>query len=204
MQKMGWKLGFLAILAGLYPVLEQFACQRIYAFFEAGAVPRGSDAIVVLGGGGGDRIRRGLQLLEQGYAPRILFLGTAPEMQFAFRLAKDHRDWASGRICFGDRAVRNTSDSIRHLLEWTSRRGVRECLVISNANHLGRVSAQLAHFQDKRLKTHLVSTGTPPSMDVARNRWSVLHEASAYVLVRLGKILRPQQDLGLPPSAFLL
>jgi uncharacterized SAM-binding protein YcdF (DUF218 family) len=204
MQKLGWKLGLLAIFAGIYPTLEEVACRQVFSFFHAGGAPHGADIIVVLGGGGGRRIHQGLKLLKQGFAPRILFIGTESEMRFAFQTSRKVKDWASGRICFGDRPVRNTCDSVRHLYEWALSHQVRQCLVVSDANHLGRVSAQLANFSDDRLETHLVASGTPPRLDDAGQRWGVFREAAAYVLVKMGRALHPETNLGLPSSAFLL
>lgn len=204
MQNLGVKLAFLAMIAGLYPSLEAALCQQLYHRLGAGSAPRGADVIVVLGGGSGRRIHKGLDLLAQGFAPRIVFLGTGPEMGFAFQQARQVRKWASGRICFGDRPVRNTTDGVRHLHEWAARRGVKRCLVVSDANHLGRVAAQLAHFENGSLQTHLVATGTPPRLDDTRSRWHVLREASAYALVRLGKALEPHQGLGLSSAAYML
>ena len=42
-------------------------------------LPNEADAIVVLGGGSGDRVARSLQLLEAGYAPQLVLTGATPD-----------------------------------------------------------------------------------------------------------------------------
>jgi uncharacterized SAM-binding protein YcdF (DUF218 family) len=205
MRRAGWALGVCAALAGLYPTLEVGASRVAYALLASGAEePASADVIVVFGGGGGGRIARGLELLRQGYAPRILFLGTGPEMEFAHSQAVKVRDWAPGRIRFGEKVVHSTAQSARHLAEWARNEGVQRALVISDADHLGRVRAQMDVFARRRFHPQVVASGRAPSFDHEGERRDVLREAVAYVMVRLGALLRPDLGVGgLPPGAAL-
>ena len=205
MRRAGWVLGLCAALAGLYPWLETGASRAAYALLaHAGDRPTSADVIVVFGGGGGGRITRGLDLLSEGYAPRILFLGTGAEMEFAQSQASAYRRWAPGRIRFGERIVRSTAESARHLSEWARTEGVRRALVVSDADHLGRVRAQMEVFAARHFHPQVVSSGSAPRFDQGRERRDVLREAAAYVMVRLGALLRPDLRAGnLPPGAVL-
>lgn len=205
MHRLGWALGVCATLAGFYPQLETGASRAAYSLLaQAGDEPASADVIVVFGGGGGGRIQRGLELLRQGYAPRILFLGTGPEMEFAQTQAAQVRRWAPGRIRFGERVVRSTAESARHLAEWARAEGVRRALVVSDADHLGRVRAQMEVFAERVFHPQVVSSGAPPRFEHGEVRRDVLREAVAYVMVKLGSLLRPDLRLGnLPPGAAL-
>lgn len=198
-------LGLCAVFAGLYPALETGCSRAAYALLaQAGEEPASADVIVVFGGGGGGRVARGLELLGEGYAPRILFLGTGPEMEFAQSLASKARVWSPGRIRFGEKVVRSTAESARHLAEWARTEGVRRAMVVSDPDHLGRVRAQMEVFAQRRFHPQVVASGAPPRFDDGRHRRDVLREACAYVMVRLGALLRPDLRSGnLPPGAAL-
>lgn len=201
MQKVGFGLGLLAVLAGLLPILEPWICARLHGLMDRGAPPVSADVIAVLGGGGGDRIRRGLELMGEGYAPRILFVGTSMEMQFAHNEARAARRWAPGRLCFLEQPVQSTAEGARQLVAWARENQVRRVLVVSDGNHLGRLAAQLDALTPRDLDLQLVSSGHRPRLDEPRGRWRVLRETGAYLAVRLGEALRPAAPGGLPPLA---
>lgn len=190
MKRSGWVLGALAALAGCYPYLEARACEALYSVLSTAERPRSADVVAVFGGGGGARIRRGLTLLRTGYAPRVLFLGTGPEMQCARLIANDggyarSGGFGPGRIAFGPAGVENTSDSVIALVAWCKKNKVRRALVVSDQDHLGRVSLMLNGRAEGHFEPVFVnSLKPPPPLDTFAQRWKVLREGAAYLAAR--------------------
>ncbi len=168
MQRTGWILGSVALLAGVLPLLEDSFTRAAHRLLARGAAPEAADLIAVFGGGGAGRILRGLELLTEGYAPRVLFLGTQPEMQCAHLVAKATRSFGRGRIAFGERAVGTTSASVDHLVEWVRKQGVARVMIVSDDWHLARISVFLSGHGPLGFEPVLVPTaqGTEKGLPV--------------------------------------
>lgn len=181
----GWILGLLAVLAGLYPSLEEAASRTLYLRLTVGEPVRSADLVAVLGGGGGGRIRRGLQLVELGYAPSILFLGSTPELQFASSLARRDEAWAPGRVRFATEDLRSTRACVDHLVEHCRRQRVGTVLVVSDSWHLARVQALLASHGELGFEPVMVPAWRPPDFASQGGRRNILREGLAYAVTRL-------------------
>lgn len=185
MQKAGWILGILAALAGLYPTLEPLAARIAYTVLDrAGSAPSGADVIVLFSGGGAARVKGALDLLEQGFASRILVLGTEAEMRMARSMARERRPWGPGRIVCGTRAVRGTAETVAYLSEWMESERVTKALVVSDGFHLPRISSLLARFRISSARLDLAAVGRTLRMDQVEDRRVVLREFAALVVTQ--------------------
>ena len=125
-----------------------------------------AEAVVVLTGGAG-RIKRGLEVLNQGWAGQMLVSGVDPQVkpgEFAaqFKIAP-----AAMRCCItlGYRAFDTTSNA-RETAAWLETRGYRSVRLVTSDWHLRRARAEL----DKVLPAKVTVIGdavpTQPSLRI--------------------------------------
>lgn len=104
-----------------------------------------TDAIVVLTGGPG-RIDRGLALLRDHAAERMLISGVAPEVR-PIELAVEYRSSpALFRCCvdLGHEAI-DTMSNARETVAWVRRHGYRTLRLVTSDWHLARARLELEH-----------------------------------------------------------
>lgn len=107
-----------------------------------------TDAIVVLTGGPG-RIDRGLALLRDHAAERMLISGVAPEVR-PIELAVEYRQApALFRCCIdlGHEAI-DTRSNARETAAWVRRHGYRTVRLVTSDWHLARARLELEHALD--------------------------------------------------------
>ena len=136
------------LLGGLCAGLGVFAFASEFGrWLEAPAsTPAQADVIVILGGGGGNRVSTGLDLYMQGVAPRLLLAGAE---------AADHAgyhhliDWRADRLIKAgvppdsilfDRSARNTWEEAVNALGLMRAAGWHQVVVVSDPVHMRRLS----------------------------------------------------------------
>lgn len=132
---LGWCLGFAAFMLLLPRPLEG----------------RGTDAIVVPTGGAG-RIDRGLQLMRDHQARRMLVTGVAPGVRPA-DLARTYRASPALFACcidLGTEAV-DTRSNAEETASWVERHGYRSVRLVTSDWHLPRARMELAAALGRRV-----------------------------------------------------
>lgn len=201
MNKSGWALGALAVLAGLFPFFEPSFCEYLYRSLRFHDQPRGSDAIVVFCGGGGGRVTTSLDLFSKGFAPKVLVLGNRPELECASSLASE-LGVASERVEFAHRPAKTTSESVEVLYEWMTQNPVDRLLIVSDREHLGRIRAHIENRPLESFEAIFVNSERPPNFLSHSARGWFYFELAKYAAVRVGGLLRPGNTQGLSPVAY--
>ena len=112
----------------------------LLGFFTAGAVlsipaglPHRADVVVVLGGGDGARYARGRELIQAGYADRlVMFEPSAVERKDALAQVPRVEFW-------DDVKPQNSWGEAQAVRAWMQTKGWRTALVVSDPPHLLRV-----------------------------------------------------------------
>jgi uncharacterized SAM-binding protein YcdF (DUF218 family) len=133
-----------ALLLGLVALLGAGFAWFLGEVHAAPADPaRRTDAIVVLTGGA-ERVQTGLELLQDGAAPRLLVSGAAPGLTLA-ELARAH-GWdvaaLGGRVTLGHAAA-TTAGNAAETAAWARPRGVRSLRVVTAGYHMPRALLEL-------------------------------------------------------------
>jgi uncharacterized SAM-binding protein YcdF (DUF218 family) len=120
---------------------------RLGRWLEAPAqAPSAADVILVLGGGGGNRIVTGLNLYQQGMAPRLLLSGAEANHHAGYH---DPIDWRADLLVKAgvprasillDRTSRNTWEEAVNALELMRAAGWHHVIVVSDPTHMRRLS----------------------------------------------------------------
>jgi uncharacterized SAM-binding protein YcdF (DUF218 family) len=128
--------------------------------------PRKADAIVVLGGGRGERNQLGIELFKQGYAPWIVLTGfndSRSEAGSSYLKAQLQVFLSAGirveNILF-DRISTNTWEEARNTLALMQKRGWHNVIIVSDPPHMRRLNMVFGlAFRGTGLRCTLVSTG---------------------------------------------
>jgi len=108
--------------------------------------PRPADAIVVLGGGTGERLRKGMELYRQGHAPRIVLTGFAETSDALLPFYQDWRYRYLVENAVPESAIRVDQAARSSLQEASAVRKLAEAaswgrlVVVSDPPHLRRLS----------------------------------------------------------------
>lgn len=163
--------GFLTLAAmGLlvWPLL-QMGSLAVVGLLEVHDTPAPADAVVVFAGGGGDRVRHGARLVELGFAPRLLILGTGPEMECAESILGPWTPAAGAQLIFPTEPLRSTDDSARATCTLAARYGWRRVIVVSHEWHMRRI--ELALGRHRRTCPLLVTLRCPPPTARLAHDW---------------------------------
>jgi uncharacterized SAM-binding protein YcdF (DUF218 family) len=105
--------------------------------------PQKADIVVVLAGDNvGHRLQKGMQLVRQGYAPRMLLSG--PAMVYGTRESVLAADYALKHGMSSDQVIPfirddlSTSDEARDIVPELRRMGIHRYLLVSSPSHTGR------------------------------------------------------------------
>ena len=103
-----------------------------------------AEGMVVLTGGGGDRIKTAIMLMEQGAAQRLLISGVNPEVADA-----DIRELASGHDALFDccidlgRNARTTVGNGWESADWVQRNGFSSLVLVTSDYHMARSAQEM-------------------------------------------------------------
>lgn len=118
-----------------------------------------ADGIVVLTGGAG-RLTAGLQLLQDGLAPRLLVSGVGDGVDAAeiIRLRADRQDLLNCCITLGYAAT-NTESNAQETAAWVAEHNIRSLFVVTADYHMPRSLLELGSVMPQvRLQPYAVPT----------------------------------------------
>ncbi len=132
-----------------------FVCAGLILIFDAGYFvdasqpPARSDLIASLGGGDGKRIRKALQLYEQGYSlsGKLLYTGRdvirptlKPPQRFSkHALLLSHRLKENQIIYVPSGVITNTAEELFFIRDYMLRHGYRSVMIVSSPIHTRRI-----------------------------------------------------------------
>lgn len=112
-------------------------------FFSAGfylaspaAMPEKADAIIVLGGDGGARVARALEVFRQGYGRKVLIIRPQGKVALQQEL---RRSGARPEDIFFDSASKSTYEEAVNALRLIETRGWKHLLIVTDPPHMRRV-----------------------------------------------------------------
>lgn len=115
------------------------------------AAPQKTDGIVVLTGGPG-RIDRGLELLEQKQAERLLISGVAREVKPHELAAEYHRPVALFDCCVAlGFEAEDTRSNATEVVNWVNRRDYKSIRLITTDWHMRRAEYELRRSIDEKI-----------------------------------------------------
>ncbi len=122
--------GFLALL-----LLCTFIFFNLGKWIDVTEKPVKSDIIVCLGGGTIDRVKKSIELLEDGYASRQLFLLVGESWYNQDYIAKHH----PGISMVIDEAPKDTREEVLFIKQYMKDHGYKSALIVTDPPHSGRV-----------------------------------------------------------------
>lgn len=184
-------VGLILLMSGILPVASWLSRPLIDA-----QVPRQADAIVILGGGVDDdhtpsaltlyRLRYGLQLFKQGYAPLVILTGGNPDVP-AWPESKVMENVAiadfgipPSALLVEQKAARTVMQA-RAVAEIARGRGIRSILLVTSPLHSYRAARC---FQNVGLE--VISTPARPVRRTGAPSWIELRPYN--VLLRIGAL----------------
>jgi len=162
-----WGLGFALFLMSLGGPLE----------------PQRTDAIVVLTGGPG-RIDRGLALMHQRGAERMLVSGVAPEVRPRELAAEYQVDDSLFECCIdlGHQAV-DTRSNAEETAEWVHAHGYRTVRLVTSDWHMPRARLELRHALNEEVELMGDPVRTSPRLS------TLLREYHKYLVRRVALLV---------------
>lgn len=125
---------------------------------------RRTDAVIVLTGAPG-RIGRGLEVMEQGLAPRMLVTGVDRDVKPAEFAAEYSVEQAYMDCCITlDYSALDTRGNARAASEWIRQRGVRSVRLVTSDWHMRRAAAEFNRFLPADVVIIEDSVETRPSL----------------------------------------
>jgi len=142
-----------------------------------------ADAIVVLGGGGPERVMHGIQLYRQGVAPRLWFTGNRalPEMT-SFTDGQLARDFALREgVPVSDIGLLNTSSTWedgQQIATMVKQNGLRRIVIVTNWYHSRRALAVIRrHLAGQAVQVYYSPPPTSaccPDRCWSRDEWMIM------------------------------
>ncbi len=161
--------------------------------------PEKADVIVVLGypadadGSPNPLMRRrvdkGIELFQQGYAPRILFSGAAVQNKFveAEVMAAYARDLGlPTEAVLLDKQAKNTYENAWYSWSIMSNHGWNKALVVTTPYHTQRVASC---FSEYPVEIHLIPASLPPDYSWFYKLYRVMYEYAAITYYALKGLL---------------
>jgi uncharacterized SAM-binding protein YcdF (DUF218 family) len=161
--------GVAAVLAVSYPIWLGW----VGGFLVKSEEPFHADMIVVLAGDGmGHRILKGGELVEQGYAPRVLVSGPSgyygrTEDSLAIPFAVEHGYPQDYFIGFPN-ASRSTVEEAQAILPELQRRGVKKFILVTSDFHTAR-AGRIYHARANGFEMRVVAAND--EYFTAKNWW---------------------------------
>lgn len=182
--------GWLLAITGLGVLVWAIGFVWFYAQIEheRRVLPMPHAGGIVVLTGGPDRVKRGLELLMGGAAPRLLISGAGPGTHLGDFTPRDGIDAVSkaASISLGHRAT-TTRGNARETARWVMRHQIHSVIVVTADYHMVRALAELhRHLPGVRLIADPVRR-LPRSGALDARQWKlVAAEYTKYLLVRCG------------------
>ncbi len=117
--------------------------------------PVKSDIVVCLGGGTIDRVKKSIELLEEGYADKFLLLGESWYNQPYIK--KNYPDL----VVEIDESPKNTKEEVLFIKQYMNKHGHKSALIVTDPPHSGRVSlltSLVSVENDENMIFHIISS----------------------------------------------
>lgn len=152
-----------ALLATVY-LSRHVLFRKLSAWVAAEDLPRPTDAIVVISGGGLERPEKGIALWKAGFAPLIIFSGAAREGEVSNAEAMGALAEIQGvpktQIIL-EEAARDTFENARNVAQIVRARNLKSVLLVSSSYHQRRALILFKRALGK--DTTVVSVSAQPS-----------------------------------------
>lgn len=140
----------------LVVVIAVAALTAMLFVWPASRVPENADAVVVLGGGSGERLERGLELMEAGVSDTLVVsTGPTRSMRRADIACGQQRPW--NVLCFSPDPVR-TSGEARAIGALAQEHGWSSIAVVTSTYHLTRARTLVTQCFDGELSPVAAAT----------------------------------------------
>ena len=160
--------------------------------------PSHADIIVVLGGGGGSRLRKGLSLYEEGYSKSIVLVDKKAEYWHHIynKLCKG-RGFAEKPFVILENSV-NTQSDAELVFRYAMENAVKSLLVVTDPYHTRRSSVIFRRqFDGQDISVRTVSSGDFGALRMPEERWwkheptlgTILAETSKLLYFRLQQLI---------------
>lgn len=130
----------------------------IVVFFNAGRwldvteKPIKSDIVVCLGGGTIERVKKSIEMIEEGYVDKMLLLG---ESWYNQPYIKEHYTTLPMEI---DESSKNTEEEVLFIKQYMKKYNYKSALIVTDPPHSARVKVLLWLYTDKNLEYHIVGS----------------------------------------------
>jgi uncharacterized SAM-binding protein YcdF (DUF218 family) len=152
--------------------------------------PAHADIIVVLGGGGGSRLRKGLSLYEEGYAKSIILVDKKAEYWHHIydKLCKGC-DFAEKPFVVLENSV-NTQSDAELVFDYAMGNAVKSLLIVTDPYHTRRSSVIFRrHFDGQEISVRIVSSGDFGALRMPEERWWNHEPTLGTILAESSKLL---------------
>ena len=143
---------FIAIL-----LLLTFVFLNLGKWIDVTEEPVKSDIIVCLGGGTIDRVKKSIELLEQGYAEKQLFLLIGESWYNQPYIKKNH----PGINMMIDESPKNTKEEVLFIKKYMKKHNYKSVLIVTDPPHSGRVkllTSLISPEEDENMTFHMIAS----------------------------------------------
>jgi uncharacterized SAM-binding protein YcdF (DUF218 family) len=162
-------MGALVLLALIFGLLV-----ARFMLWPASDTPRHADAVVVLSGDHGDRLRMALHLLDEGVARTLVQVGS-PDSPQASQLCSEQAA-AFETVCLSPNPG-STRYQARAVADLMRDRGWNNVVVVTTTHHLTRARLLFERCSDRKMQF----VGSKPAYDSSTSRTVVFHEMGGLV-----------------------
>ena len=188
-----WATGLFAAIGVCTIVLVFKVFLGAGAFLEIEtAEPSDSDLIVILGGGGSERLALGEELLSRNYSSRVFLTGLSPlsdpgNSPLNPRNASPLRIGIAKDRIYLDNTSKNTWQDVNHIRNLLQSKGWRTVLIITDPPHLRRVAWVCERVLSKASIDYTLVPTHPSWWD--RDHWWRNHNSRWFVITEYIKLL---------------
>ena len=166
-------------------LLFSFAFLNLGKWIDVTEEPVKSDIIVCLGGGTIERVKKSIELFEENYANKQVFLLLGESWYNQPYIKKNH----PGINIVIDENPKNTKEEVLFIKEYMKQHSYKSALIVTSPPHSGRVkllTSLISLKGDENMTYHMVGSNvkwwdTEEYYKNERARGSVLHEVMGMV-----------------------
>jgi uncharacterized SAM-binding protein YcdF (DUF218 family) len=183
---------FIGIIAGILLTigLSAWLVFQLPGWLVVDEKPVHADIIVVLGGGGGSRLRKGLSLYDQGYARSIVLVDNkARYWKHIEKTLCKECDLAGKPVVILENSV-NTQSDAELVFDYAMENAVKSILVVTDPYHTRRSSVLLRRkFGGQDISLRIVSSGDFGALHMPQEPWWKHESTLATILAETSKLL---------------